>query len=1012
MIPIRLKMHGIYSYQEEINIDFEELTSAGLFGIVGGVGSGKSAIVEAITFALYDRTDRIRGVPIAYNMMNLNSNSFLIDFEFQNHKGNIYKTTCSARRSGTHFEKIGTVKRDLYQLENEQWIPVESKKAEDIIGLNYDNFKRTIIIQQGTFREFIELTQGGRSAMLSDIFQLERFDLTPKTNRLINANEASLNTLQGRLQEYEEITEEQLKEQEQKLQDDKKLQVQKQKEYDTLHQNFQQLQRLKEQYDEKLTVEKEYNTLSNQKPEIEQLNQQIIQYDKYFRLFNEDINLLNETKSNLGREADTHSKLLDQIKKQSTTLTNKTNERDKIEPHYLNLRQKRDEEHDLANIIEIIKLNQHFAAQEERTQKGKAYVKEAEQKVKANRETIEAINKTLEELRGQVIPAELLYHVGQWFTQHDNLHSSLKTQQQMLKQEQENHSALLTQLADKGVNPDTFADDNIKQQTTLEQQREQLQKQSENLHVQQRLSAFTDELHSGKACPLCGSEHHPHILHAEDVSEELRNIEKQINAITAQIRAQNSLAQTAQALIAQLADRKRNIASYDAACQKAEIAIENHLKTFKWTQFDPKDKADFEQKHKATTATNQQIEKEQKKLQKVTTELEDNNTQLKNAEGLLQKIELEIEKTKTQITTTTQNLRVLTLADYAAKTETTVLLELDSHKQLNDKIEKEYQELTQQLNVIAKEAEANKALEQNSANRIVELNARKEQLENQLQTKLQEQNIENIETVIQVLKEEIDLDRQREKVKQFYNQYEIKANRLNELKRILEAAEYDNDKFAASKAAVDTAHSELSTLTTAVGILAQNVATTSKRLKEKNQMLQEHKKLQLRQTSLSELAKLFRNKSFLKYVSNYYLNQLCEQANVRFQRMTRNQLQLYADENNELHVIDHLNGGRSRNVKTLSGGQAFQASLSLALALAESVQTNAAADKNFFFIDEGFGTQDNQSVNIVFETLQSLNKENKIVGIISHVEELKERVPITLSVTKDDEHGSRVQLNR
>src|SRR5690625_5585113 len=69
--------------------------------------------------------------------------------------------------------------------------------------------------------------------------------------------------------------------------------------------------------------------------------------------------------------------------------------------------------------------------------------------------------------------------------------------------------------------------------------------------------------------------------------------------------------------------------------------------------------------------------------------------------------------------------------------------------------------------------------------------------------------------------------------------------------------------------------------------------------------------------------------------------------------MTRNQLRLRLGENNDFEIVDYLNEGRSRSVKTLSGGQSFQVSLSLALALAESVQANALAEKNFFFIDEG-----------------------------------------------------------
>ncbi|RZJ33521.1 MAG: SMC family ATPase, partial [Chryseobacterium sp.] len=135
-----------------------------------------------------------------------------------------------------------------------------------------------------------------------------------------------------------------------------------------------------------------------------------------------------------------------------------------------------------------------------------------------------------------------------------------------------------------------------------------------------------------------------------------------------------------------------------------------------------------------------------------------------------------------------------------------------------------------------------------------------------------------------------------------------------------------------------------------------------------------------------------------------------DNANIRFHRMTRNQLSLQINDKNEFEIIDYLNEGKTRSVKTLSGGQSFQVSLSLALALAESVQSQAVSDRNFFFIDEGFGTQDPESVSLVFETLNNLRNDNRIVGIISHVEELKEKIPISLNITKNEETGSKIEV--
>jgi exonuclease SbcC len=106
--------------------------------------------------------------------------------------------------------------------------------------------------------------------------------------------------------------------------------------------------------------------------------------------------------------------------------------------------------------------------------------------------------------------------------------------------------------------------------------------------------------------------------------------------------------------------------------------------------------------------------------------------------------------------------------------------------------------------------------------------------------------------------------------------------------------------------------------------------------------------------------------------------------------------------------LDYLNDGKKRNIKTLSGGQQFQVSLSLALALAGVVQKQNITSQNFFFLDEGFGTQDEDSLNLVFDTISSLRKENRIVGLISHVAELKEGINAYLEVLNDEKTGSMI----
>jgi len=152
---------------------------------------------------------------------------------------------------------------------------------------------------------------------------------------------------------------------------------------------------------------------------------------------------------------------------------------------------------------------------------------------------------------------------------------------------------------------------------------------------------------------------------------------------------------------------------------------------------------------------------------------------------------------------------------------------------------------------------------------------------------------------------------------------------------------------------------------------------------------------------------LFRSSGFVDYASSIYLQNLIQAANHRFHQMTHQQLHLELGEGNSFWVRDLLNGGHMRLLKTLSGGQKFQAALSLALALADHIHVRNESKHNFFFLDEGFGSLDKNALQTVFETLKSLRKENRIVGIISHVEDLQQETQTYLRITESDE-GSRI----
>ena len=111
----------------------------------------------------------------------------------------------------------------------------------------------------------------------------------------------------------------------------------------------------------------------------------------------------------------------------------------------------------------------------------------------------------------------------------------------------------------------------------------------------------------------------------------------------------------------------------------------------------------------------------------------------------------------------------------------------------------------------------------------------------------------------------------------------------------------------------------------------------------------------------------------------------------------------------ELDVIDHYNGTQ-RSVRTLSGGESFKASLALALGLSDEVQMSTGIRLDTMFVDEGFGSLDSEALSKAYSTLAGLTEGNRLVGIISHVTELKERIDKQIVVTKEKGGGSKAVI--
>ena len=154
------------------------------------------------------------------------------------------------------------------------------------------------------------------------------------------------------------------------------------------------------------------------------------------------------------------------------------------------------------------------------------------------------------------------------------------------------------------------------------------------------------------------------------------------------------------------------------------------------------------------------------------------------------------------------------------------------------------------------------------------------------------------------------------------------------------------------------------------------------------------------------------------YIQTTYFDRIVARANVRLMKMTGGQYDLKrrrtAQDNKsqsglELDVIDHYNG-TERSVRTLSGGESFKASLALALGLSDEVQMSTGIRLDTMFVDEGFGSLDPESLDQAYRTLADLTEGNRLVGIISHVADLKEKIDKQVVVTKAKSGGSKAKI--
>ncbi len=242
-------------------------------------------------------------------------------------------------------------------------------------------------------------------------------------------------------------------------------------------------------------------------------------------------------------------------------------------------------------------------------------------------------------------------------------------------------------------------------------------------------------------------------------------------------------------------------------------------------------------------------------------------------------------------------------------------------------------------------------------------------------------------------------------------------------KQLADAKEFDLEGLRTQKVAASDKKVEFEKQKEEISVRISTNETTVKELeRQSGRLFEMEKRLQWVKALYATANGTLTGKERVKletYIQMTYFDRIITRANTRFMVMSSGQYELVRRkeaENNraqtglDLDVIDHYNG-TVRSVKTLSGGESFKASLSLALGLSDEIQSSAGGIKlDTMFVDEGFGSLDEESLSQAMKALNSLAEGNRLVGIISHVAELKERIEKQIVVTKERTGGSKLTV--
>lgn len=287
---------------------------------------------------------------------------------------------------------------------------------------------------------------------------------------------------------------------------------------------------------------------------------------------------------------------------------------------------------------------------------------------------------------------------------------------------------------------------------------------------------------------------------------------------------------------------------------------------------------------------------------------------------------------------------------------------------------------------------------------------RETQLLAEIESLLVETGFASLEEAVALYKQYPDENALKAECEKFFNDYTLLQSKISETD---EKAFADFDENALRIAQEEKTNAQIlrDEKQKELAVAEKEILRLESDLEKCRAFEKELKEKEKEKNLCEELRNLLKGNKFLEFIASEYLQEVCVYASQTLSSLTSGRYFLRYDK--EFCVGDNLDGGNLRAVKTLSGGETFLVSLSLALSLGTAICQKSLRPIEFFFLDEGFGTLDDKLVDTVMDVLGKLKSRSLSVGLISHVEELKRRIDNKILVTGANEsHGSTLRIER